>query len=441
MNWNRKFSISTVFSENSVLFGLFFMYLATLSAEKLNVLIYLFKPRLNHLLAIALFMLLLILKRRISLSRDLLLAGLFIFVSVAVSSTQSIIIQRSLGYVFIYLFIFIFYFILPYQLFEFFDRQKIIMAYFLSFKIIGIYAFLQVAMSLLGVHMPFAHDYLANRVARGESLCYEASYYALYMTPYVMFLNAKFFLSGCKFFSRKGKKLLVVPNLLLLISTSTGAFISYFIFFAVILGISFMRFCRRISAKYRKKLFSLAVVFAGIMGLLSIIFHNFVRGTFLKFFYYGLGHWSFALRWQGIVSSWKVFLSYPFLGVGLGGVGPMLLKQERGVDPGTCSLKAFEPFDPTNVLFEMISGLGLIGLLAFGLFAWIYFQKIWKTLHFTQIEKEERVIILAFIISIIMQLIVLQFNQGLFRPYIWTHLAIVLGYVNSVRRQRLGART
>lgn len=89
----------------------------------------------------------------------------------------------------------------------------------------------------------------------------------------------------------------------------------------------------------------------------------------------------------------------------------------------------FEPYDPTNVFLEILSSLGCVGLIAFICFFYFYYRYIFEIAKQNQIPVEEKSKIYGLLVSIGVMLIVLQFNQNLFRSYVWVHLAICLGYM------------
>ncbi len=61
--------------------------------------------------------------------------------------------------------------------------------YSLAFSCLGLYAFFQIILSGVGIYDPLATQRVGS-LARGQGWMYEPSYYALYMTAYVMFRNA-----------------------------------------------------------------------------------------------------------------------------------------------------------------------------------------------------------------------------------------------------------
>jgi O-antigen ligase len=411
----------------NLLLFLVFAYFLTLSIDLLHVPLFLFKCKITHLIAPLLFFLLLIKQQRFVIPKSILWSSGLIFSSLVLSAVLGTDLARSSGYIAVFIFSFLFYFLLPFNLIRLFDREQILKLYFLSFICIGVYALLQVVLSCVGIYDPFAVQSIGSLV-RGQALTYEPSYFALYMIPFAMFHNAKYFLQ------KKGSLLpLLSINLLLLVSTSTGAFFSYFIFFCVALALKFpfLRILRFVG------------FFIGSLGGLAWLFPEVFLHSFLKFFYVGFfNHGSFVERWAGLARCWGLFLEHPILGVGVGGVGTALYQQHFfGTDRvhlSEISLSQLEAFDPTIVLTEILASLGIVGVIALTLFLIQSYRMLKKALALTELTDDERVVLRALLCSAIVMLIALQFNQGLFRPYIWVHLAICLGYTNNLFFGRRG---
>jgi len=326
----------------------------------------------------------------------------------------------------LFVFTVVMYFILPLNLVAIYGRKTIFKLYTYSFIATGIFAALQFFSSLFGIAFPFVSQYLLGSIARGQAMAFEPSYFALYMTPFVMYWNAKQLTSKER---RWGK--MVAVNLLLLVSTSTGAFFAYFFFFLVVLvfqRISWVKEFKKIIV--RKLLFlsaGLLLVFISFFLIAPDLFHV----SFWKFFAKGfMAHHSFAERWQGIVNAWEVFLEHPWCGVGIGGIGPHIYKeifaQNFLMAP---TVEIMELYDPTNVMTEVFAALGICGAAAFLVFFYQYSKQycgIAKTV--TLEEKKE---LYALLVSLCTMLLVWQFNQNLFRSYIWVHAALCLGYATS----------
>jgi O-antigen ligase len=143
-------------------------------------------------------------------------------------------------------------------------------------------------------------------------------------------------------------------------------------------------------------------------------------------------HISFLERWEAIVKAWNIFCAHPWFGVGLGGIGPLVYIQENYsydkndlINP---SIELFSLLDPKNVFFELLGSLGIFGLVAFLGFGWVIYS-IFKEGFSLDLELSDRITLFALFVSLLTMLFCLQFNQGLFRSYVWLHMGLGVGYV------------
>ncbi len=405
--------------------GCIFVYFLTLSLELLNVQIYLYKLKVGHVLATILFCIFFSLQKKISVERSVRAPAVAIFLSLLISALFSAHPFRCAGYLGVYVFNFLVYFVLPYQL-MILRGIKVLKVYFASFVVVGLYACAQVFFSLFDVYDPSAPQRVAF-IARGQALTYEPSYYALYMTLFVMFYNTRFLLSSARKISLRT---LLGVNLLLLVSTSTGIFFSYPAFVLTLFCFSLFSFMpSRIS---KKRLIGFLGVIASVIGIVFFFFPDIIAYSLLKFFYWGFGHNSFTTRWEGMYNSVSTFLNNPWIGVGLGGVGPSLYQHYYEAGNQVETLMEAELFDPTNTFTEILGSLGLVGFCAFGFLAWRFIQSYKKAISSNTASKDAKILAASFFISVVVGMIVLQFNSGLFRPYIWVHIALALAYFRSL---------
>lgn len=411
---------------------LVFFYFLTLSGELLHVELGLFKPRVNHLLSFLLFLFVLKTHKKIRWDKDLFIPLVLLFFSILVSGILGASILRSLGYTLVYLLTVCFYFILPYNLFYFYDRNNLLNIYFSSFIVLGVYTLLQVTCSFWGIILPFVTQY-ALTIARGQGWNYEPSYYALLMTGFVMYYNAQAFLevdrpvSWIRF---------VWINLLLIVSTSTGVVFSYPVFVVLYYCLSLMHTTQRYVCFVKKRAIQIFVSFLLFMTGIWWMFPKQFIVTFYKFFALGItNHWSVRERWEGIQNAFYIFTQHPIFGVGVGGVGPYLYSEFYwGAIP--IDLQDVEKFDPSNVFSEILASLGIIGLGSFYLIARRYWKVFQLAMDYTiPIPINERRTIIALFLSLFVVIIVLQFNPGLFRSYVWVHAAVVLGYTRVILLQ------
>jgi O-antigen ligase len=411
-------------------YGLIFLYFALSSAELLHVVAWIYKPKVGHIVAVLLFGWVILEKRVWKIDREILRAFLLILGSLVVSAIFGAAPKRSLGYVGVYLFNFTFYFFLPIQVMHMVDVSRFFRLYWSAFVATGIYAALQVALSLFGIYDVFALQRVVW-IARGQAWMYEPSYYALYMIPYVMYHN------GMALLSPKAQRVkLIGQNMLMVISTSTGLIVSYPFFLLVSFALSVTKSIRPFRQLMGQKL-KKAVVALGISLIVGAVFlYEIATHSIFKFFYFGfLTHDSFGARWRGIVASIKVFLRHPLIGAGLGGVSSEGFQEESVYDVKIETLSEFEAYDPTNCLTEVLASLGIVGLIALIYLGAIFCRAFQRVVTDSFIDLDSKKTAIALFISLIVMIIALQMNQGLFRPYVWIHAAVVYGYLRLLSSQ------
>lgn len=414
----------------NMFFVFLFVYFLTVPAELLHIKISLFKLRINHILALWLFSTLLFSQRLRIADRKLFIGFLVLLSSLLLSAIQGVYPYRSFGYALVALVTYVIYFLLPLNLMLLFDSEKILKVYFTSFLAVGMHAALQLLLSGIGIIDPFVTQYVHSGLARGQAMTYEPSFYALYAIPFVVYANVKHLLE-CRW-NFSSVFTIIGINILLLMSTSTGAFFSYFVFCCISFFISYLPSLGIIAQGLRRNLSVFIGVFTVAFCAIGLVFKNIFINTFYKFFVIGFfSHWSFLDRWKGIVEAWNLFCQFPVFGLGLGGVGYyrcMHAYKEEQSQLYVPSLDLLEPFDPTNMFTETLASLGLYGLLAFSYFGWTIYKIVSKLLRNPSVSLKEKQTTVAFLISIIVMLVCLQFNQGIFRSYIWTHIGIFVGY-------------
>jgi len=338
-----------------------------------------------------------------------------------------------------YGFTFLFYLFLPYVLVFLFNEQKIFKFYFASYLCVGGYACLQLLLSCIGIFDPFAHQYvIKGSMLRSNAFAYEPSFYALYMTPFVMMVNFHFLTDHKRRFflfrSITASHVFLV-NLLFLVSTSTAVFFAYCFFFFL----TFLSFSTPYFSQLFGRFFRLIVSFALAGFAFGVLFPKLMIDFFMKFFFHGfLSHSSFYIRLIGIKNAWNVFLAHPFLGVGMGGYPPymldMWLKNDSRFTFFTSYVSIFHAhpsnifklFEPTNVFTEILASLGLLGMGSFLFLAALFWCQFKKS-----VRKDPSMVMNLFISTLVM-VFVLQFNQGLFRTYIWTHFALAFAFMEKI---------
>lgn len=424
---------------NSQLFTAFlFLYFVTLHADTLAFTLFSSTIRWNNLLALLLFSLLTFRLDRqlVRIDKKISYSLLAISLSMLLSCLFSPFPLRGLSFLGWYGMTLLGYFFLPFLLIHYFEIEKIFRLYFASFFVVGVYAALQFTLSLGGIYDPFATQIFGEKVdlVRANAFCYEPSYYALYMTPFVVMVNLAYLQKRCSIFY------MACANLFFLLSTSTSAFFVYFLFFILTYALLFCS--KKLRLLFPQLLAQLNRFFLVILTSFSLFFllaPTFSKLFFLKFFNLHFAtHHSFAERWVGILEGWKIFCEKPLLGVGLGAVPPYLMDKYLS---GKQTLYGFldlssapnplKFFEPSNCFMEILSSLGLLGAVAFLALIAGYLSRAKKVLSADNVSGDKKELAYCLLVSMLVMLIVLQFNQGVFRTYVWVHFALSYAFFNK----------
>lgn len=437
---------------NELFSGLLFFYFATLHADKLGFTLGGFNIRVNNLLAILLLLLLVIRFRTqaMALDKRWSAALLGILAALALSALFSPYKSRCAVFIGWYGLTLLCYVLFPYLLVKLWDAERVFSLYLASFIAVGLYALGQLLFSLLGWNDPFAQQRIIGNFVRPNAFSYEPSFYALYMTPFILLCNFHYISSPTKpffFFHSLGFKKIVFLNALFLVSTATTTLFAYgvFVFFLLV----FPQF-----KEMRKRTVQFCLIIAGSLVLIGVCFPKLLKIYLMKFLFqefHSLA--SFYERWGGITNALKVFYSSPIFGVGLGGYSPLLadawLRGEEtfiyffSTVEGTSSL--LKAFEPSNVLTEVLASLGIIGMTAFALFVFVFFKQAKRALERFKGDVNREKLLLNLALSAAVMLLVLQINQGVLRTYIWVHLSLAFAYferhVRGPLKQPIAAQT
>lgn len=405
-----------------------FLYFFTLHADQLHISVYLWNVRLNNIVALLLFVALLFVRRGYlpKFDQKITFGFLAIIASLFISTLISAHLERSIGYFLLAIYTFIFYFYMVYVLSLVMGFSSLFKIYMYSFFVVGIYASMQLILSIFGMYDPFANQKLGFMV-RPNAFAYEPSFYALFMVPVVFYYNNLYIVYKAR---GVGFRALLL-NLFFLLSTSTGTVFSYIIYTTI----SFFRL---------RRLLPYMVLVLGLILLSYPFFTNIYDMFFFKFFRWDFyNHWSFRERWGQIENSYFVFKDNPIFGVGLGGVGMYIFQRyTQGEDyylRASETLITFKSFDPMNVTTEVLASQGVFGAVCYLIFLLFLFGKAKYAIKRAQFD-EEKVMIKSLLVATVLMLVVLQFNQGIFRTYIWVQMAVLYSasmHVLSGRRLSL----
>jgi hypothetical protein len=390
---------------------LLFLFFFTLVCDQLYIEVGPFRLKLSHLTGVAVFLLFAAHYKEWLLPKRYTLPALGLFFSILISALGSVCVVKSATYSLVWVFTFVVYFLFPFNLMHWFEPRLLIRLFLAAYCTLGLYALSQVLFSFMGIQLPFSVQTLIY--VRGSAFAQEPSFYALYAIPLVTFLNARTLLQST---SLKEKGVMIASNLFLLASTSTTAILGYLLFPIILLCIH---------PRLGKKGFTLLALPFSMLLVLYPFLAGFFKASFFKFVTIGLDIDSFEVRWAGILHAIEVFFTFPFLGSGLGSAGsylygqiysPAYSGQLEGIDP-----LVLEHFDPTNVFTEILACLGIVGMICILSLLFPLFKAAFRSL--------DKPPIVCLLVALLVMLVTLQVNQGLFRSYIWVVLGLASGYL------------
>lgn len=311
--------------------------------------------------------------------------------------------------------------------------------YFYSYLAVSIFGFYQILLPfIIGEKTPLVMQWWQEySLARINAFSYEPSYFATYMLMgcFIWFI---LWIRRSDFINYKGITLIAIGIIIFLSSSRIGWIgIILIAVYGLIELIGYYSLNKKFTKQNAKIFVSiiLASVFA-VTFLLIIIndperFDFLFRGTGL----FDTADYSYAMRNERAIETIEVFLDRPInilFGVGPGGVGAYMIN-----NPGKFGIvvEGFEKIwatEPSNITAELLASVGIAGFILFAWFIVIIFKRLWNLYRNNNLIKRYRVICLALFWGLIMELVILQFNQNYLRPYLWLHIGISIALVNTL---------
>jgi len=301
--------------------------------------------------------------------------------------------------------------------------------YYISFFVVAVIGIIQfVAGVFFGADLYVTEWWIRGVLPRVNALTYEPSYLATYLIPgWVM---AEFFvverawaivpkrIAWCGFY--------VVTIAMVLSSSRMG--VAVMVLWLV--GDVVRRFVME-NYRYQSRsafvillltfsLLAMTLVGVGVGGRVEL--HTLLAGLGI----HGSSAHSVEDRLGSARDVMRVIKRYPVVGVSLGGVAPAIA-ETRGIRAR--GYEETKEFEGQNVFLEVIAGSGWIGSIPFFLFLLII---VGCSLRLRSHSEVEVLIVRALIYGLIMQFVILQFNQNVLRPYVWIHVAMVCACCNAV---------
>ncbi|HEY1948908.1 MAG TPA: hypothetical protein VGG97_18010 [Bryobacteraceae bacterium] len=310
--------------------------------------------------------------------------------------------------------------------------KTILRCYVISFALIAVFGIAQLILPLLGLGGPLVTQWwIQDSLARANGFSYEPSYFATYLIIGFVFVGAL----------RHAHSPLLSSRLLSVIYwiIAAGIFASSsrmgIIFFFVDIFLYNLRPWRILFKDLAKlsvtpatlKALAPSIVYLCFALLLArstatVLEENpeialrFLNGTGLA----DTAAHSVVERADSLEDTVTVFLQHPFVGRSLGGMSSAIA-ETRGE-----TIHSFEDaktVEGMSVFAEALAASGVIGIIPFVWFLVATIRKPWILARTASPFYSS--LLRAFVRSLIFAWAILQFNQNVLRPYLWTHLAIL----------------
>ena len=307
-------------------------------------------------------------------------------------------------------------------------NDKVIKLYIISFFIMAIVGILEFIISICGIEIPYITQWwIQGKLPRINGFSFEPSYYATYLI--IGWVMCRVLVEN---HWREIKHLLIILltiTLAIVLSSSRIGIVLIFLFEICIL-------IKNIIKKTHKK-YILTMIILGSIGLLLTIYmlnqdnYRFLlQGTGLN----GSSAHSVTEREENLLNVLEVFKESPFIGKGLGGIYAEMANN-KGLD--VYSVDVQDAASGICVFAEILAASGIFGFIFFMLYIikliYLPLKKIKE-----DIEPKYKAVIKGLIFSLIMELIILQFNQNILRVYVWIHIAIISSYYRFIINKKNG---
>lgn len=300
--------------------------------------------------------------------------------------------------------------------------------YIYSFFFVGLFGLFQFALPLVGITPPLvAQWWIPGILARINGFSYEPSYFATYLIMgwvMVMYLMEK-----RHYFLPKKRLLLiaVILTLAIILSSSRMGLAMMGLWVLRYPLIAFGRLLLLKTSRYARYSFALVGVSLVLLGVFVS-----VGGLEALFLLEGTGigdssSHSVSERWQGLSDVLAIFHASPIVGYSLGGLSPAIGALN---DVDVTDLETAKQFEGLGVFPQVLAASGLIGFIPFAMYIFALVVKPYRL----SANVPEKLLLRALVYALVFELLILQFNQNILRPYLWLHIALLSAlYAQSSR--------
>lgn len=341
-------------------------------------------------------------------------------------------LMNALGYDLWFIFDFIQIFVVVFYISKQESIESLTRKYINCFVLLSLIGILQWILQFFDLYFFVTQK---NSMHRINGFAFEPSYYATYLL--IGWVLCMYLLEKSNYSIMSKKKLqfsTLVITLALFFSTSRMGWMMMIIY--ICYRILIMLFESKSSVT---KLLAIMIIIPSMVMVCIYVVHGIAtQNPIVLKYVQGLGLGGTAAhsssdRLNGLNNVIMVIKQSPFFGYSLG-----------GVDPQICVMKGIEYSATMNglvgfmVFAEVFAGLGLFGFLFF--LYYIYQITLAKYLKIRKKwEEKTKQIAVAFILSTVFELMILQMNQNILRPYLWIHIALISSVYSVYSRNGMDA--
>jgi hypothetical protein len=318
------------------------------------------------------------------------------------------------------------------------NLEWILKVYFYSYFVVAILGLYQILLPfLLENKTPLVEQWWKEyTLARINVFSYEPSFFATYMLMgcFIWFI---LWIRNNNFTKYRGIIVLTIGMVTFLSSSRIGWIgIILIVIYGLIEFFSYFALNRKFT-KQNAKFFIYFI--CGILLVAVALIYMINNPDRFGFLFKGTGLFdtsdsSFSMRFERSIQTFKVFIDRPsniIIGAGPGGAGAYMISYPEKFQLFADNFKRLWSTEPNTVFIEILASVGIVGFIFFSWFVINIFKRLWNLYKNNKLIEKYRTICLALFWGLVIELLILQFNQNYLRPYLWLHIGISIATVNT----------
>jgi len=306
--------------------------------------------------------------------------------------------------------------------------------YVYSFVFVAVFGLIQFVSPLagLGNNLLITQWWFYGILPRVNGFSYEPSYFATYLLMGWV-VCAYLLQSKSTLFTRTHLQFYFLTiSLALVLSTSRMGILMMLIWY---IQYPLQLLVRLGLGHFNKRFFRITIIVLGVMLFLILLVIFVIGLDKLLFLFSGLGIFdtsshSISERKVRMMDTLSLFINSPVIGYSLGGIGPAIAHLHGVTNIDFVAVKTYEGM---CIFLEVLAASGLFGFIPFAIFIFLMVSRPLRLAR--KVLSEQSKILVALTLALIFELVILQFNQNILRPYLWLHLAVLAASYSVFKRR------